>query len=299
MRKPLRMLAVLALAAGTFVVPAMAAAKSSSHHTKSSSHHKGRAAGRSTRVAASSPPDGGSRYVTKQASPATSTAATTAPAADGGTAIVEQSGQTRARGPKVTHEGSSSANGGASEPTISTDVTGPTGAGGPTGSTGSTGSTGPTGATGATGPSGPPTGAGSRARILADGLAQAPADAPAAVRQAIAAGNQLIGKPYVYGGGHASFIASGYDCSGAVSFALHGADLLASPLDSSALELWGVGGAGRWITVYANPQHAYADVAGIRLDTSRAGDLRGQAGPRWRPLLTSNKGFLARHFAGL
>ena len=119
-----------------------------------------------------------------------------------------------------------------------------------------------------------------------------------AVKQAIAAGNQLIGQPYVYGGGHASFISNGYDCSGTVSYALHGANLLTAPLDSSEFEQWGAAGAGDWITVYTNPQHAYVDIAGIRLDTSRAGDPGGQSGPRWRPLLASNRGFAARHFPG-
>jgi hypothetical protein len=137
------------------------------------------------------------------------------------------------------------------------------------------------------------------ARILADGLAQAPAAAPAAVKEAIAAGNQLIGQPYVYGGGHQSFISHGYDCSGAVSYALHGANLLASPLDSSELELWGSPGPGSWITVYANAGHTYMDIAGIRFDTSTAGDPGGKQGPRWRPLLRSNAGYVVRHPAGL
>ena len=87
-------------------------------------------------------------------------------------------------------------------------------------------------------------------RSSPSGLAVAPANAPAAVREAIDAGNQLIGKPYVYGGGHKSFISAGYDCSGAVSFALHGGGLLASPLDSTDFETWGLAGAGTWITIY-------------------------------------------------
>ena len=112
-----------------------------------------------------------------------------------------------------------------------------------------------------------------------------PADAPAAVRAAIAAGNQLIGKPYVYGGGHRSFVSAGYDCSGAVSFALHGGGLVVSPLNSTGFETWGAAGFGAWITIYTNPTHAYMDIAGIRLDTSTAGDPGGKSGPRWRPLL--------------
>jgi len=138
-----------------------------------------------------------------------------------------------------------------------------------------------------------------QAQILPDGRAVPPADAPAAVRAVIEAGNQLIGKPYVYGGGHASFVAAGYDCSGAVSYALHGGGLLASPLDSTAFEGWGVAGAGRWITVYTNPAHAYMEIAGIRLDTSTFGDSGGQSGPRWRPVIGARPGFFARHPAGL
>ncbi len=137
------------------------------------------------------------------------------------------------------------------------------------------------------------------ARILASGLAVAPANAPAVVREAIDAGNELIGKPYVYGGGHKSFISAGYDCSGAVSFALHGGGLLASPLDSTDFETWGLAGAGTWITIYTNPTHAFMDIAGIRLDTSTAGDPGGKSGPRWRPLLRSHAGFIARHPQGL
>ena len=192
------------------------------------------------------------------------------------------------------------------EPTVG-PPSGPTahlsGAGGtsapsaPTGPTGASGPTGPVGPVGVTGPSGAP--GASVARILPSGLAVAPADAPDAVKAAIAAGNQLIGEPYLYGGGHKSFIATGYDCSGAVSFALHGGGLLSSPLDSSAFEQWGAGGSGRWITVYTNPQHAYVDIAGIRLDTSAAGDAGGQSGPRWRPLLRPHTGFEIRPPAGL
>jgi cell wall-associated NlpC family hydrolase len=171
------------------------------------------------------------------------------------------------------------------------------------GSTGTTGSTGVTGQTGATGPTplGPEltqTVPGTTATILPDGYAAAPAAAPPAVQQAIWAGNQLIGLPYVYGGGHASFVADGYDCSGAVSYALHGGDLLSVPLDSSAFETWGLAGPGAWMTLYTNPAHAFLEIAGIRLDTSAAGDPGGLSGPRWRPLLAATTGFVARHPAG-
>ncbi|HEY5390345.1 MAG TPA: hypothetical protein VIJ83_07275, partial [Solirubrobacteraceae bacterium] len=179
-----------------------------------------------------------------------------------------------------------------------TGADGPTGPTGPTGVGGATAPTGPTGATGPTGPSGP-TGPTDVAHILSDGQALAPNDAPGAVKAAIAAANQLIGQPYLYGGGHKSFISHGYDCSGAVSYALHGGNLLAAPLDSSQFETWGSSGRGRWITVYTNPAHAYVDIAGIRFDTSTAGDPGGLNGPRWRPLRHSNAGFQARHPAGL
>jgi cell wall-associated NlpC family hydrolase len=131
------------------------------------------------------------------------------------------------------------------------------------------------------------------------GLAAAPMAAPAAVQQAIWAANQIIGLPYVFGGGHGSFVSPGYDCSGTVSFALHGGALLAVPLDSSEFMLWGSHGVGRWITVFSNPGHAYVDIAGLRLDTSAADDPSAQQGPRWRPLRSANGGYAARHPLGL
>jgi hypothetical protein len=144
-----------------------------------------------------------------------------------------------------------------------------------------------------------PTVAGAVAQIV-DGLAAAPEAAPDAVKQAIWAANGIIGRPYRYGGGHArGFVDRGYDCSGSVSVALHGADLLDSPLDSGSFMRWGAAGAGRWITVYANPGHAYVVIAGLRLDTSAAGDPGGLHGPRWRPNLRSSHGFKARHPVGL
>jgi cell wall-associated NlpC family hydrolase len=134
------------------------------------------------------------------------------------------------------------------------------------------------------------------AALLPNGLAAAPASAPQEVKDAIAAANEIIGKPYVYGGGHnAKFLSRGYDCSGTVSYALHGADLLTAPLDSSSFMKWGVKGPGMWMTIYTNPSHAFAVIAGLRLDTSAAGDPNGGKGPRWRPALRSTKGFTARH----
>ncbi len=135
--------------------------------------------------------------------------------------------------------------------------------------------------------------------LLIDGVAHAPAGAPAAVKRAIAAGNALQGKPYRYGGGHARVEDSGYDCSGTVSYALNKAGLLKTPLDSSSFMAWGRRGEGDWITVYTNPGHAYTVIAGLRLDTSAAGDPGGEKGPRWRPALRSARGFAARHPAGL
>jgi cell wall-associated NlpC family hydrolase len=132
-----------------------------------------------------------------------------------------------------------------------------------------------------------------------DGLAAAPESAPAVVQAIIWAGNQLIGLPYIYGGGHASFVSPGYDCSGTVSFALHGGDLLASPEDSSEFMAFGSEGVGRWVTIFTNPGHAYMTVAGLRLDTSAADDPSNEQGPRWRPLRQSNAGFTIRHPVGL
>ena len=130
---------------------------------------------------------------------------------------------------------------------------------------------------------------------LVRGVAYAPAGAPSAVARAIRAGNKLQDKPYLYGGGHKSFRDTAYDCSGSVSFALHGGGLLRSPLNSSALMRWGRAGRGRWISVYANAGHAYAVIAGLRLDTSGTGGR----GPRWQTVQRDPAGFVARHPTGL
>ena len=139
---------------------------------------------------------------------------------------------------------------------------------------------------------------GTAARYV-DGLAAAPESAPAAVQDIIWAGNELIGLPYIYGGGHGSFISPGYDCSGTVSYALHGASLLTAPADSSEFMAWGSAGLGRWVTIFTDPEHAYVTVAGLRLDTSSADDPTNEQGPRWRPLRQSNAGYTARHPVGL
>ena len=135
---------------------------------------------------------------------------------------------------------------------------------------------------------------GQEAELITESEASAPASAPPAVKDAIAAANAIATTPYIWGGGHGSFESSGYDCSGAVSYALHGGGMLESPLDSTGLSTWGEPGPGRWITVYANAGHAWMVIAGIAFDTS------GGAGPRWHdPWVNSPEGFIARHPAGL
>jgi cell wall-associated NlpC family hydrolase len=135
---------------------------------------------------------------------------------------------------------------------------------------------------------------------MVNGVAFAPDQAPDPVKQAIWAANQIVGMPYRLGGGHKlGFVDHAYDCSGTVSFAMHGAGLLATPRDSSSFMRYGAAGKGQWITVYTNPGHAFAVIAGLRLDTSAAGDPAGGSGPRWRPNLRSTRGYRARHPAGL
>jgi cell wall-associated NlpC family hydrolase len=133
------------------------------------------------------------------------------------------------------------------------------------------------------------------AATLDNGVAEAPADAPRAVKAAIEAANRIRHKPYVWGGGHGSFRAAGYDCSGSVSYVLHAAGLLDSPRVSGALESWGAKGKGDWISVYANGGHAYMVIAGLRFDTSGP----GQSGPRWRGESRSPRGYRVRHARGL
>ncbi len=130
-------------------------------------------------------------------------------------------------------------------------------------------------------------------------LAAAPENAPTVVQDIIWTANKIIGRPYVYGGGHKSFKSHGYDCSGTVSYALHGGKLLKSPLDSSQFEGWGASGQGQWMTILTNAGHAYIDIAGLRLDTSPENDPAGLNGPRWRPLRPSNSGYAKRHPVGL
>ena len=150
---------------------------------------------------------------------------------------------------------------------------------------------------------------GARATLLPDGTAAAPAGAPEPVKRAIWAANRLQDKPYKYGGGHAKVEDTGYDCSGTVSYALIRAGLLKSPLPSGPFMRWGEPGRGRWITVYAHGGHAYAVIAGLRLDTSayawrttrtrRIARSAFERGPRWRPTRRPSRGFVARHPSGL
>jgi hypothetical protein len=135
-----------------------------------------------------------------------------------------------------------------------------------------------------------------KARLLDNGMLVPPKSAPPRVKAVIAAANRIRTKPYIFGGGHARWWDRGYDCSGSVSFALHGGKFLESPLPSGPMERWGLEGEGRWITVYANSGHAYAEIAGYRWDTS--GNTDGKTGPSWHEDLRDNVGFVARHPAG-
>ncbi|HVT00215.1 MAG TPA: hypothetical protein VHE08_06840 [Solirubrobacterales bacterium] len=135
---------------------------------------------------------------------------------------------------------------------------------------------------------------------LVDGRAMPPPGAPKVVKRVIAAANQIDGRPYIWGGGHASFISKGYDCSGAVSYALHGARLLDYTMVSGQLAHWGDPGPGRWITIYANAEHVFMVVAGLRFDTRN--DPEGISGPRWKmaaPEASILPRFAVRHPAGL
>jgi hypothetical protein len=140
-----------------------------------------------------------------------------------------------------------------------------------------------------------PTVAGSKAKLV-KGKAIAPADAPRRVQKVIAAANRIRNKPYVWGGGHGNWKDKGYDCSGAVSYALHGGGLLNTPLDSTGLSRYGKKGKGSWISVYGNPSHAYMIVAGLRFDTS----MTPGNGPGWSKTKRSTPGsFKVRHPRGL
>jgi hypothetical protein len=146
---------------------------------------------------------------------------------------------------------------------------------------------------------------GDRAQLLSDGLAAAPAGAPPAVREMLAAGNQIAGRPYVFGAGHGvalSAVAPAYDCSSSVEHLLYAAGLVAvtDGAPSASLESFGLPGPGRWVTLYANQEHVFMYVAGLRWDThDAAGAADGSAGIGWHPLVRSADGFIARHPVGL
>ena len=140
-----------------------------------------------------------------------------------------------------------------------------------------------------------PVGPTEKATIGPDGLAIAPASAPAAVKTMIAAGNRIHDMPYKYGGGHGRWNDTGYDCSGSMSYVLHAAGLLDTALDSTGFMRWGEAGKGQWVTNYANPSHSYMVIAGLRFDTSG----RSDDGSRWDTEMRSSAGYTVRHPAGL
>jgi hypothetical protein len=145
-----------------------------------------------------------------------------------------------------------------------------------------------------------PTAPSGTAQLQPDGTALPPANVPTQVRKAIAAANRIHTRPYIWGGGHRTFKSRGYDCSGAVSYVLHAAGLLRSPLASGPMMRWGSPGIGSWITVYANRTHAWMTVAGLRFDTSAVGEsLKQGSGPRWRVSMRSGTGYAARFYPGL
>jgi hypothetical protein len=166
-------------------------------------------------------------------------------------------------------------------------------------SAGALGATG--GATAATGaaavdgaaPDGAPVAATATATLRPNGTASAPAHAPEAVKAMVAAGNRIASKPYKWGGGHRRWRDRGYDCSGSVSYALHGAELVEWAYDSTGFMRYGEPGPGRWVTIYANRGHVFMVVAGLRFDTSGADPSRWQDVPR------SLGGFRVRHPEGL
>jgi hypothetical protein len=134
------------------------------------------------------------------------------------------------------------------------------------------------------------------ATVGPDGLAVAPASAPPAVQQVIAAANAIVGRPYKYGGGHGKWEDSGYDCSGSESYALHGANLIERPLDSTEFMSFGEAGEGTWITSYANPGHSFLVVAGLRFDTGYNNST--SSGPKWSTQMRPSDSYTVRHPEG-
>ena len=138
-------------------------------------------------------------------------------------------------------------------------------------------------------------GGGESTSILLTGIALPPPNAPQAVQDVIDNANAIVGRPYIWGGGHGSWYSHGYDCSGSVSFALFGGGMIPRPLTSGELEGWGAPGPGRWITVYANASHTFATIAGLRWDTS---GTESGSGPRWHLGSRPTEGFVVRHPPG-
>lgn len=137
-----------------------------------------------------------------------------------------------------------------------------------------------------------------QARLLPDGRAVAPDSAPPAVRAMIAAANRIRHRPYRWGGGHRHWRSRGYDCSGSVSYVMHAAGLLDWPLDSTGFMHWGDPGAGQWVRIYANREHVFAVIAGLRWDTSMTTD-GDRSGPGWSEEMRSGRGFRLRHPLGV
>ncbi len=131
---------------------------------------------------------------------------------------------------------------------------------------------------------------------LLTGIALPPPAAPAVIKDVINNANTIVGRPYIWGGGHGSWYSYGYDCSGSVSFALFGGGLIPRPLTSGELKGWGAPGPGKWITVYANSTHTWATIAGLRWDTS---GTESGTGPRWHIDTRPTEAFAVRHPPGL
>jgi cell wall-associated NlpC family hydrolase len=132
--------------------------------------------------------------------------------------------------------------------------------------------------------------------IAGNGTIPIPADVPEVVQKVVAGANEIADFPYVFGGGHGSFIDNAYDCSGSVSYALAAGGLLSRPETSGELESWGAPGPGRYITVYANAGHTYMYVDGILYDTA---GRSGVYASRWLVGGTDNSGYVVRHYPGL